>query len=246
MPITATPNEYINTFLSIISVVGCIGNLLVVFVYWKKKDKQTSTFFILLLAFTDFTVCCVLVPMTCYMEYIVFETDNVYFCKFFFFLTTTTIPSSSLLMVAIAVDRYFCICQANKNVLNVQKTKVIGIVLLVISASLGVIPALASFTISSGASTSSNTSSSQLSNQTSSSTVHETPATVTSSNATSSQCVLSHDPTFQSKFGFLVMPFKFFYDFIFLVCVITITFLYVLIYKEIYTRRKVSLKVEVE
>ena len=38
--------------------------------------------------------------------------------------------------------------------------------------------------------------------------------------------------------GFLIMPFKLFYDFVFLACVLVITLLYLLIYKKIYISRK--------
>lgn len=40
--------------------------------------------------------------------------------------------------------------------------------------------------------------------------------------------------------GFLIMPFKHFYDFIFLTCVVIITLLYLLIYRKIYVSRKVK------
>jgi hypothetical protein len=46
---------------SFISVTGSIGNLLTAMVYWRKKDKQTSTFFILVLAISDLVVCSLLV-----------------------------------------------------------------------------------------------------------------------------------------------------------------------------------------
>jgi cholecystokinin A receptor len=243
-------NDHITSFLVVISVVGTIGNLIVAFVYWQKRDKQTSTFFILVLAFIDFTVCFILVPLTIYMEKILFETNSLILCKAYFFLTTTTVPSSSLLMTAIAIDRYFCICQANKNVLTLQKTKVIGVILLFISGLLGVIPALASIVQpNSGGST----NSTQNGNQTSSTEDYDTSSISNelenrydisssslssnlTSNLTSYQCTVNHDST--SQFAFLIMPFKFVYDFVFVASVITITSLYVLIYKEIYTRRK--------
>lgn len=143
---TAHINEHIYTFLTSISIVGTIGNLIVAFVYWTKRDKQTSTFFILFLAFIDLTVCSVLVPTTIFMEKIYFETDNRLFCKSYFLLMTTSVPMSSLLMTSIAFDRYFCICMVNRNIMTLFRARIIGVVLLIISASLGVIPALATTT----------------------------------------------------------------------------------------------------
>jgi hypothetical protein len=100
---TPCHNNHIFKFLSLISIIGTIGNLLVVIVYWRKKDKQTSTFFILVLALSDLAVCSLLVPMTIYMEGILYETSSSFLCKLYFFLTTTTVPHSSLMMSAIAV-----------------------------------------------------------------------------------------------------------------------------------------------
>ncbi len=80
-------------FLTTVSVIGTVGNLIVAFVYWKKKDKQTSSFFILVLSCSDWIVCSVLVPMTIYIESIVYSTQNIYFCKSYYFLTTTIVPS---------------------------------------------------------------------------------------------------------------------------------------------------------
>jgi cholecystokinin A receptor len=135
-------NEHIYTFLISVSIVGAIGNSIVAFVYWTKRDKQTSTFFILFLAFIDLTVCSILVPATILMEKILFETDNGFFCISYFFLLTTSVPMSSLLMLAIAFDRYFCICMVSRNIMTLHRAKAICVVLLVISGCLGVIPAL--------------------------------------------------------------------------------------------------------
>lgn len=156
---TAHINEHIYTFLTSISIVGTIGNLIVAFVYWTKRDKQTSTFFILFLAFIDLTVCSVLVPATIFIEKIYFETENGLFCRSYFFLLTTSVPMSSLLMTAIAFDRYFCICMVNRNMMTLFRAHLICIVLLVISASLGVIPALVATTASSTSSQNTNSSS---------------------------------------------------------------------------------------
>jgi predicted membrane channel-forming protein YqfA (hemolysin III family) len=86
-------NTGLISFLSTVSLIGTIGNLIVIFVYWKKRDKQTSSFFILVLSCSDLVVCSVLVPMTAYIESIKFVTQNLYFCKIYHFLTTTIIPS---------------------------------------------------------------------------------------------------------------------------------------------------------
>lgn len=130
---TATAsNEYIYIYFYTVSIVGSVGNFIVALVYWNKKDKQTSTFFILVLAISDLIVCLILVPMTIHMERILFETSSVFFCKAFYFLTTTVVPSCSLLMTAIAFDRYFCICMVSRNVMNLHRARLSVAVLIAV------------------------------------------------------------------------------------------------------------------
>jgi hypothetical protein len=240
-------NDNLSRYLSTISAIGIIGNLIVALVYWKKKDKQTATLFILLLAFIDLTVCMLLVPLTIYMETILYVTDSIILCKSFTFLTTTTVPSSTLLMTAIAFDRYFCICMANRNILTLRKARFIGVILIFFSGCLGVIPALASViqipiqtrqdvsnsneensTLSSASLTSESSSSEELSS-----------SNYTYSNQTSMLCFIDSESVY-SVFGHLIQSFKIFYDLIFVCSAITITILYILIYKEIFTRRKIK------
>jgi hypothetical protein len=242
-------NDNLSRYLSTISAIGIIGNLIVALVYLKKKDKQTATLFILLLAFVDLTVCMLLVPLTIYMEMILYVTDNIILCKSFTFLTTTTVPSSTLLMTAIAFDRYFCICMANRNILTLRKARFIGIILIVFSGCLGVIPALASVIQIPTQSKqdlsnhpeedpSSPSASSQSVSLSSSSEVFSSDNS-TFSNQTNLLCFIDSESVY-TVFGHLIQPFKIFYDLIFVCSVITITILYVFIYKEIFTRRKVK------
>lgn len=209
-------NEYIYYFLFSICIIGTIGNFIVAFVYLRKRDTQTSTFFILLLSFIDLTVCSILIPMIIYMEKIVFKTNNTIFCKMFSFLSTTTVPSSSLLMTTIAFDRYFCICKVNRSILTYKRAKSIAFSLLAFSVCLGIIPSLASII-------SLNWRIIKLENIT--------------LNISYLQCSVDMEGK-ETIIGKLIIPFKFFYDGLYLICVLLITFLYILIYKEIYTRRK--------
>ena len=55
--------------LSVIAVIGCIGNMLVLNVYCRKlHDKQTATLFILVLAISDSLTCGILIPYTMAIE----------------------------------------------------------------------------------------------------------------------------------------------------------------------------------
>lgn len=209
---TSSKNQYFVSFLASISIIGTVGNLLVTIVYWRKKDKQTSTFFILVLAMSDLAVCLLLVPMTIYMESVEFITDSAVLCKFYYFITTTTVPSSSLIMSAIAFDRYFCICMVNRVIMTLNRAKLLVTLLLLLSLLLGIIPAMSSVIL-------------------------------INSNATLNQtipvCIIDPDSKY-TQLGFLIWPFKFFYDLIYAGSVIIITVLYILIYKEIYVRRRIK------
>lgn len=130
------------TYLSVLSVIGTGGNGLVLYVYAKKKDTLVSTLFILVLAVVDFTTCLVIMPYTIYMEYRDFHVDIDVFCKLYLFLVTSNIPFSALIMVAIAVDRYFCICHPFLHVMTVARAKVMIVALAVFATGLGICVAL--------------------------------------------------------------------------------------------------------
>ena len=210
--------NFIFIFLTTISTIGTIGNSIVAIVYFKKKDKETSTFFVLLLSLNDLIICCILLPLTIYMEKIQFLTENLYFCKTFFFLTTTIVPSSSLLMLALAFDRYFCICMVDKNIMNLHRAKLIAIMLLIIGLFCGIIPGWNAdcIYINYGY---------FLENS-------------TAGNFSSFDfiCMISVEK------NSIVKYFKNFYDMIYLLSVILIAFLYGLIFREIYIRQKLKNK----
>lgn len=126
------------TYLSVLSVVGAAGNGLVLYVYAKKKDTLVSTLFILVLAVVDFTTCLVVVPYTIFMEYKDFYVHVNVVCKLYLFLITSNIPFSALIMVAIAVDRYFCICHPFLHVMTVARAKVMIAALAAFATSLGI------------------------------------------------------------------------------------------------------------
>ncbi|XP_013385384.1 probable G-protein coupled receptor 83 [Lingula anatina] len=110
--------------LSVISVTGAVGNALVFAVYWKKQDQQTSTFFIITLAVTDFITCIINVPFTLVMEFINLQIESDILCKLYLFLVTSTVPFSTFIMAAIAVDRYLCICHPLLHLMNLTRAKV--------------------------------------------------------------------------------------------------------------------------
>ena len=128
--------------LSFLAVMGTAGNALVLYVFYQKKDRQTSTLFILALAFVDFMTCLIVIPYTIYMEYVDFSIKYDILCKLYQFLITSSIPFSALIMVAIAIDRYFCICHPFLHAITLFRAKIVCICLGMFAIGLGVIVGL--------------------------------------------------------------------------------------------------------
>jgi len=125
------------SYLSVLAVVGCAGNALVLYVFSQKRDKLTSTLFIIALATVDFITCVVVIPFTVYMEIVDFYVTSDVCCKLYQFIVTSNIPFSALIMVAIAVDRYLCICHPFVGLLSLDRAKILIGFLAAVAATLG-------------------------------------------------------------------------------------------------------------
>lgn len=82
--------------LAVFSVIGVIGNALVLYVFSNFKQKLTSTIFILTLAGTDFITCLITIPYTIIVEMLEYSLYYDIVCQIYQFLITTTIPFSAL------------------------------------------------------------------------------------------------------------------------------------------------------
>lgn len=101
-----------------------------------------STFFILVLAIVDFSTCLVLIPCTLFIEYHDFRISQDFLCKSYMMLNGGMIHFSALIMVAIAVERYFSICHPFLRVLTLTRAKYVLIGLASAATGLGVCIAL--------------------------------------------------------------------------------------------------------
>jgi hypothetical protein len=121
--------------LSVFALVGSTGNAIVLCVMSSRRDKLTSTMFIMVLAAVDFMTCVFIVPFTVAMEWVNFRISSDFVCRLYIFLTTFNIPFSSLLVASIAVDRYLCICHPFWHKANVTRFRwIIGIAVLWLSS----------------------------------------------------------------------------------------------------------------
>ncbi|ESO95815.1 hypothetical protein LOTGIDRAFT_116610, partial [Lottia gigantea] len=109
--------------LSFFSFLGCIGNSLVLYVYTRKRNKLASTVFIISLAGADFVTCVLVMPYTSVVEYTNYEIKYDILCKLYMFLITCNVPFSAFVMVAIALDRFVCICHPHCHALDSRRAR---------------------------------------------------------------------------------------------------------------------------
>ena len=128
--------------LSFFTVLGSVGNSMVLYVYVRKRNKLASTIFIITLAGTDLMTCVVIIPYTMAVNYLDYYLKYDIFCKSYMFLITSNVPFSAFIMVAIAVDRYLCICHPFTHLLNAKRAKCVIFILAMTAITLGVITAL--------------------------------------------------------------------------------------------------------
>ena len=111
---------------SLTSVIGIIGNFLVIIVYKNKlSDNQTITFFILQLAITDLACCLFVIPINCYHELNLGEITSDFMCKIHTFLVIINITYSCLLMTLVAFERCFSIVFPFRKVVTKPRAKVV-------------------------------------------------------------------------------------------------------------------------
>ncbi|GFS12381.1 cholecystokinin receptor type A [Elysia marginata] len=116
--------------LAAMALVGTMGNAVAIYVFNRLKRKMlTSTFFILTLAYTDFITCLITIPFTILVEYRRYNIYNDVLCKSFHFLKTTTVPFSCVVIVAIAIDRYLCICHPFHRYMNIRRARIIVLIM---------------------------------------------------------------------------------------------------------------------
>lgn len=129
-------------YLMTFSLAGSVGNAFVIYIFSRKREKSTTTVFILVLAMTDFFTCLVIIPFTIYYEVMEKRINSNVQCKVYMFLITSNIPFSAFIMVLIAFDRYFKICRPWNQCLDIRMSKKIVIAVLIFALSLGIIPSL--------------------------------------------------------------------------------------------------------
>ncbi|KAK3084163.1 hypothetical protein FSP39_009286 [Pinctada imbricata] len=126
--------------LSVLGGVGLAGNLLVLIVLLRTKVKQTSIYLMCMLAVVDLIACTIVIPGIIANEWH-FKFYNDFFCKFWEFLRYFTIPTSAMILVAIALDRFYIICFSPRR-FGKRSTAAIIAAIVLLGTGCGVPPVL--------------------------------------------------------------------------------------------------------
>jgi len=124
----------------VISIIGTIGNVLVLIVYKTMlKNKHLTNMFIIHLTQTDLICCLVLLPLNCYHELNIGDFSSDFMCKFHSFLNILNITYSCQIMMLVSFERYFSIFYPNKKFTRNQVKAAMGFLFTIcfIMGSLG-------------------------------------------------------------------------------------------------------------
>ena len=101
----------VTTFVGLETVFGFFGNLLILYVFFFHYHKCNFKYFVLCLAFVDFTSTVTTMPGEIVTQtfWYVYPDRNV--CKIKSFFNVFTVCGSALTLLVIAVDRYRKICR---------------------------------------------------------------------------------------------------------------------------------------
>ena len=106
--------------------IGIPGNLLIIFVFVKKRVKISAHIFIIGLAVTDCASCLTrpFIMFTYVPQLVQFRNASQVLCKITYFFVLLSIFSSEVLTAAIAVDRYFAVCRPHSHIMTIKRAKV--------------------------------------------------------------------------------------------------------------------------
>ena len=135
--------EYIVLVVMITSlaIIGILGNIPVLIVYFRRRDNLPTHTFIKVLAFIDLIVCSVFMPYTIVYELHLVTSDIM--CRVCEFLRHCTLFASTITLVAIATERYIAVCKINIR-LNVHNIN-IGVWIIFGFSVILAVPAVGTF-----------------------------------------------------------------------------------------------------
>jgi len=120
-------------FISLLMVLGLVGNLLVCYYYTFQSKRSTHSFFIVMLAVYDLIVCSISMPteIADIEHYYTFENNVA--CKILKFVNHFVSIASGMTLVPIATDRFKRICRVTKPQMDVAAARRVSLIICVIA-----------------------------------------------------------------------------------------------------------------
>ncbi|KAK3610597.1 hypothetical protein CHS0354_009048 [Potamilus streckersoni] len=133
-------------FLSILMIVGTLGNVVVLYVYLIKFQRASVRHFIVSLSILDLLACTVGIPIEIYNLVHSLTFEYSFICKALRVTEVMIACGSVFILLVIGIDRYIKICKPTMN-MNIQTAKIMCIT-AGLSGSLMSVPASMLFGIS--------------------------------------------------------------------------------------------------
>ncbi|OWF49177.1 D(2) dopamine receptor B-like [Mizuhopecten yessoensis] len=117
----------LSVYLSVLSLVGLVGNSIVLYIYTKVYTNSNSRSFIRFLSTVDLMTCVVAVPVEILTVLNQYEFDNPVACVISRFVNSAGTVSASTILILIAIDRYRKICQPLEWQISNKRAKILSV-----------------------------------------------------------------------------------------------------------------------
>ncbi|XP_070198459.1 octopamine receptor-like [Littorina saxatilis] len=126
------PNRLpVTVYLSVVSVVGFIGNALIMIVYWQSFKPSANRIFVLAMAIEDMTINVITLPLQIITIRYAYNTYSYWLCRGLFAAAALPTQTSGLIIVAVALDRLSRIWWPKKKHINEHQCCVINVVIFI-------------------------------------------------------------------------------------------------------------------
>uniref|UniRef100_A0A2C9K3R8 G-protein coupled receptors family 1 profile domain-containing protein n=1 Tax=Biomphalaria glabrata TaxID=6526 RepID=A0A2C9K3R8_BIOGL len=125
-------------YMSLLIVVGSIGNCFVLGVYWTKMPRTPLRLYIIVMAIYDLPTNLLVIPGDIYDTFYVWDFDMPVVCKLRRYFNAVCVMSSIFVLVAIATTRYKMVCSSLGRQVTITQAKVSSIVMLVVGLVLSI------------------------------------------------------------------------------------------------------------
>ena len=130
-------------YITLLTILGLVGNPLVCYYYILKEQKSSHTFFIVVLTIYDLITCAISMPTAIADLALYYTFENDLACKLLRLVNYFSAIASMLTLVAIASDRYNRICHVTRPQMDVPQARRVSVIIVLLS----IILALPSFFI---------------------------------------------------------------------------------------------------